>query len=80
MDTTINNTPVVCGHCRTINYRKTQLTCKRCGQYFSFKREPLNLRKKFGRDTLVTAAVMSGVAVVCGTAAATFTFLLVSVM
>jgi uncharacterized paraquat-inducible protein A len=78
MESTVSTTPIVCAHCRTINYRETELTCKRCGQYFSFKRPAFNLKKRLGSETLVNAVVMSGVAIVCGTAAAAFTFMIAS--
>jgi hypothetical protein len=81
MDTTTAKTPIVCAHCKTINYRTTELTCKRCGAYFSFKSQPLELKKsKFDGDAVVAVAVASGTAAVFGTTAAILTYVLASVI
>lgn len=73
-----NQTPIVCGHCKTINYRSNELTCKRCGHYFTFKSQPVELKKGIGSEAFVTVAVASGVATVFGTTAAVLTFVLAS--
>jgi hypothetical protein len=73
-------TPIVCGSCRTINYRTTELTCKRCGSYFPMKSTaPIEPKRGVSRDSLVQLAVLGGTATVCGTTAAALTVVIASV-
>ena len=73
--------PIVCGSCRTINYRTTELTCKRCGSYFPMKKTaPIAKKLGVSRDALVQIAVLGGTATVCGTTAAALTLMLASVL
>lgn len=73
--------PIVCGACRTINYRTTELTCKRCGDYFPMLvTAPIERKRGVSRDSLVQWAVVGGTATVCGTTAAVITLLIATVV
>lgn len=75
-------TPIVCGTCTAINYRETELTCKKCGDYFPTKAPTITLPKKskLDKSSIVTLVAGTMVASLAGSAVLAFTLVLGSFM
>jgi len=76
----MSKTPIVCGICNTINYRASELTCKKCNAYFPTRMLDLPQKKLFDKDLFITAAVGTVIASIVGTTAAAVTFAIASVL